>query len=149
MDWYSVKASGNEEQILQTVVSELYDVEKVLQSFRHVYTQEQKSMFGFNHDAVSYHAGQTNNKQVTALIILERHYEDGIVYKPYSEHDCPGQFWCPRSILNKLSPTQDMHAMEWRRRAERTNRIIEIGSDTSDFKEFVGKSENIDRGLTL
>lgn len=125
MGWYPVEAKGDEKEVLRAVVNEFYYVKKLIHSFRHVYTHHQKSELESDHDAVSYHAAQMEDNRVIALVILERHSKDGIVYKPYAEEECPSAFLCPRSILHKLSPTDNLIAKEWRRRAYRFNVIQE------------------------
>jgi|GEM_PF-2033729 hypothetical protein len=126
MGWYTLDRQKNDSLQLQFATSELYSGVTVIESHRHVYTPEEKTTYGLDHDGVSYHAAKINGtEEVRALIILERAGDQTIDYKPYTEHDCPGMATCPRSILEKLTPTKNEFALEWRKNANQFNNELE------------------------
>lgn len=118
MGWYTLNRQKDDTLQLQYATSELFEGLTVIESHRRVYTPEEKRKFQIDYDAVSYHAAKLHDTGETrALIILERIDKDFITYKPYTEQACPGEASCPRSILDKLTPTINEYSIEWRTRA--------------------------------
>lgn len=119
MGWFTLNKANDEAQQLQYAISELYTGVTVLESHRQVYTPDEKLLYQIDYDAVSYHAARINaTNEIQALIILERTNGNTHEYKPYTENACPGEADCPKSILDKLTPTQNELAIEWRGRAQ-------------------------------
>lgn len=118
MGWYTLDKKYGEAMQLNYAVSELYDEVTVLESHRQVYTTNEKQKYSIDYDAVSHHAVKINaTNKIIAITMLERIDDKHITYKPYTENDCPGEAACPRSILEKLSPTENLYAIEWRNKA--------------------------------
>ena len=65
---------------------------------------------------------QTGERTVTAAVDLTCGSRDNpgcnFGYKPMGETMGPYQYDCPKSILDLLTPTDNEHAIEWRRRCE-------------------------------
>lgn len=142
MGWYTLDKQFGEAMQLKYAVSELYDGVTVLESHRQVYTANEKEKYAIDYDAVSHHAVKINGtNNIKAIVMLERIDDKHITYKPYSEDDCPGEAACPKSILDKLSPTDNTYAAEWRNKAYS---LLEYPSDESKMVNMT-VTENLHR----
>lgn len=140
MGWYTLDRKYGEAMQLNYAVTELYDGITVLESHRQVYTENEKQKYSIDYDAVSHHAVRQNDtNKVKAIVMLERIDDKHITYKPYTENDCPGEAACPRSILEKLSPTENAYAIEWRNKAYT---LLEFPGDESKMID-VTVTENL------
>jgi hypothetical protein len=63
--------------------------------------------------ALEYKHKITGRIEVQATVILTNH-QDGFGYKTLCETSYPGYIECPRRILNKLTPTDNINANGWR-----------------------------------
>ena len=65
-----------------------------------------------------YAAVQRKDGSVYCLVALLRYHKGwwNFSYKYMSEFDMPYYFKCPKSILDKLTPTEDTNAIEWRKK---------------------------------
>lgn len=142
MGWFTLDRQYGEAMQLKYAVSELYDGITVLESHRQVYTANEKEKYSIDYDAVSHHAVKENGtNKITAIVMLERIDDKHITYKPYTENDCPGEASCPKSILEKLSPTDNAYATEWRNKAYS---LLEYPGDESKMVN-VTVTENLHR----
>lgn len=68
------------------------------------------------HRTQLYAAIQQKSGNVYAVIGLLRYYKGcyNFSYKLMSEYEMPYYFKCPKSILDKLTPTTDEYAIQWR-----------------------------------
>jgi hypothetical protein len=68
------------------------------------------------HRTQLYAAIQQKSGNVYAVIGLLRYHKGcyNFSYKLMSEYEMPYYFKCPKSILDKLTPTTDEYAIQWR-----------------------------------
>jgi hypothetical protein len=69
------------------------------------------------HRTELYAAVQRKDGSVYCLVALLRYHKGwwNFSYKYMSEFDMPYYFKCPKSILDKLTPTEDTNAIKWRK----------------------------------
>jgi hypothetical protein len=143
MGWYTLDKKYGEAYQLNYAVSELYDGITILESHRQVYTANEKEKYSIDYDAVSHHAVKDNaTGKIKAITMLERIDNNHITYKPYTETDCPGDAACPKSILDKLSPTENLHALEWRNKAYS---LLQYPGDESKMVDLTVTTINLPR----
>lgn len=143
MGWYTLDKKYGEAMQLNYAVSELFDGITVLESHRQVYTANEKQKYSIDYDAVSHHAVKDNaTNRIKAIIMLERIDDKHITYKPFTENDCPGEAACPRSILEKLSPTENDYALEWRIKAYS---LLQYPGDESKMVDLTVTTINLPR----
>lgn len=90
-----------------------------------------------NSGGVAYVAFQTRHSTVISIVVLNRTTRAGeFFYKVVDEDMGPVESNCPQRILDKLSPTDNAYALEWRERC-RTNLAKPklVPGMTIEFKE--------------
>jgi hypothetical protein len=68
-------------------------------------------------DGTFYVAYRQKDEVFGVVVLCEQHYEDGVCwidFKVMDETMKPFYYDCPRAILDRLSPTTNHNALEWR-----------------------------------
>lgn len=133
MGWISLDKQQDQDAQLRYATAEMYTGVDVLESFRYVFTDREKLQYEIDFDAVSYHAARDQKtNDVMALIMLERIDDNTITYKPYTENECPGAAaYCPKSILDRLTTTDNLYALQWREAAYKSIELNKPGMNNA------------------
>ena len=87
------------------------------------------------HRTQLYAAIQQKSRNVYAVIGLLRYHKGfyNFSYKLMSEYEMPYYFKCPKSILDKLTPTTDEYAIQWREECKQyhQSKVKQNGTDSS------------------
>jgi len=82
-----------------------------------------------------YAAIQQKSGSVYAVIGLLKYHKGfyNFSYRLMSEYEMPYYFKCPKSILDKLTPTTDEYAIQWREECKQyhQSKVKQNGTDTS------------------
>jgi len=87
------------------------------------------------HRTQLYAAIQQKSGNVYAVIGLLRYHKGfyNFSYRLMSEYEMPYYFKCPKSILDKLTPTTDEYAIQWREECKQyhQSKVKQNGTDSS------------------
>ena len=87
------------------------------------------------HRTQLYAAIQQKNGSVYAVIGLLKYHKGfyNFSYRLMSEYEMPYYFKCPKSILDKLTPTTDEYAIQWREECKQyhQSKVKQNGTDSS------------------